>query len=67
MEAFVRAAALEIAPQRVNPVSPTVLGESMAEYGDSLPGIRPVGVDVVAMAYARSIEGAETGRVLRVQ
>ena len=67
VEAFVRAAAIEIAPQRVNAVSPTVFAESMAEYGDSFPGIAPVGVDLVAAAYVRSIEGALTGQVFRVQ
>jgi NAD(P)-dependent dehydrogenase (short-subunit alcohol dehydrogenase family) len=67
VESFVRAAAIEIAPQRINAVSPTVFAESMAEYGDFFPGITPVGVDVVAAAYVRSIEGAETGQVFRVQ
>jgi hypothetical protein len=38
----------------------------MAEYGDFFPGITPVSVDMVAAAYVRSIEGAETGWVFRV-
>lgn len=33
MEAFVRAAALEIAPQRINAISPTVFTESLGKYG----------------------------------
>ncbi|MCV2489929.1 short chain dehydrogenase [Geodermatophilus sp. YIM 151500] len=66
VEGFVRAAAIEIAPQRINAVSPTVFAESMEQYGDSFPGITPVGVDVAAAAYVRSIEGAETGRVFHV-
>jgi NAD(P)-dependent dehydrogenase (short-subunit alcohol dehydrogenase family) len=67
VESFVRAAAVEIAPQRINAVSPTVFAESMAEYGDLFPGVTPVGVDVAAAAYVRSIEGAETGQVFLVQ
>ena len=67
VESFVRAAAIEIAPQRVNAVSPTVFAESMAEYVDLFPGVTPVGVDLAAAAYVRSIEGAETGQVLLVQ
>ena len=67
VESFVRAAAIEIAPQRVNAVSPTVFSESMAEYGDLFPGVTPVDVDRAAAAYVRSIEGAETGQVLLVQ
>ena len=67
VESFVRAAAIEIAPQRVNAVSPTVFTESMAEYGDLFPGVAPVDVDLAAAAYVRSIEGAETGQVFLVQ
>ena len=67
VESFVRAAAIEIAPQRINAVSPTVFAESMAEYGDLFPGVTPVGVDMAAAAYVRSIEGAETGQVFLVQ
>jgi NAD(P)-dependent dehydrogenase (short-subunit alcohol dehydrogenase family) len=67
VESFVRAAAIEIAPQRINAVSPTVFTESMAVYGDLFPGVTPVGVDVAAAAYVRSIEGAETGQVFLVQ
>jgi uncharacterized protein YbjT (DUF2867 family) len=48
-------------------VSPTVFIESMAEYGDLFPGVTPVGVDVAAAAYVRSIEGAETGQAFLVQ
>ena len=67
VESFVRAAAIEIAPQRVNAVSPTVFTESMATYGDLFPGVTPVDVDVAAAAYVRSVEGAETGQVFLVQ
>ena len=67
VESFVRAAAIEITPQRVNAVSPTVFTESMAEYGDLFPGVAPVDVDLAAAAYVRSIEGAETGQVFLVQ
>lgn len=38
VESFVRAAAIEITPQRVDAVSPTVFTESMAEDGDLFPG-----------------------------
>ena len=67
VESFVRAAALEISPQRVNAVSPTVFAESMPKYEAYFPGITPVGLDLVSRAYVRSLEGAETGRVFRVQ
>ncbi|GGL15548.1 short chain dehydrogenase [Planomonospora parontospora] len=63
VEAFVRAAAIEIAPQRVNAVSPTVFTESLDDYGDHFPGFPPVGLADVAAAYVRSVEGAQTGQV----
>jgi NAD(P)-dependent dehydrogenase (short-subunit alcohol dehydrogenase family) len=66
VESFVFAAALEIAPQRVNAVSPTVLTESLDHYGDFFPGIPPVDLADVAWAYVRSVEGAETGRIFRL-
>jgi NAD(P)-dependent dehydrogenase (short-subunit alcohol dehydrogenase family) len=66
VESFVLAAALEIAPQRINAVSPTVLTESLVDYGDVFPGIPPVDLADVAQAYVRSVEGAETGRIFRL-
>ncbi|QOV41582.1 short chain dehydrogenase [Streptomyces ferrugineus] len=63
VEAFVRAAAIEIAPQRINAVSPTVFTESLAKYGDFFPGMPPVDLADVARAYVRSVEGAQTGQV----
>lgn len=63
MEAFVRAAALEIAPQRINAISPTVFTESLGKYGAFFPGIPSVDLAEVAQAYVRSIEGADTGRI----
>ncbi|MGW5642996.1 short chain dehydrogenase [Saccharopolyspora sp. NPDC003752] len=63
LDAFVRAAAIEIAPQRINAVSSTIFTESVEKYGDFFPGVRPVDVADVAQAYVRSIEGAQTGQV----
>ena len=63
VEAFVRAAAIEIAPQRINAVSPTIFTESVADYGPYFPGMPPVDLADVALAYVRSVEGAQTGQV----
>jgi NAD(P)-dependent dehydrogenase (short-subunit alcohol dehydrogenase family) len=63
VEAFVRAAAIEIAPRRVNAVSPPVFTESLAAYGGVFPGMQPVDLAVVTRAYVRSVEGAQTGQV----
>ncbi|RII15715.1 short chain dehydrogenase [Streptomyces sp. YIM 130001] len=63
LESFVRAAAIEISPQRVNAVSPTVFTESLGDYGAFFPGMAPVDLADVAQAYVRSVEGAQTGQV----
>lgn len=64
VEAFVRGAAIEISPRRVNAISPTVFTESLVDYADFFPGERPVDLHWVTQAYVRSIEGALTGQVL---
>ncbi len=67
LEAFVRAAAIEL-PRglRINVISPTVLTESMPAFGPFFRGFEPVPASRVALAYSRSIEGAQTGQVYRV-
>jgi NAD(P)-dependent dehydrogenase (short-subunit alcohol dehydrogenase family) len=67
VEGFVRAASIEL-PRglRINAVSPTMLTESKAVYGPYFPGFESVPAARVALAYARSVEGPQTGRVYRV-
>lgn len=66
VESFARAAALEIAPARINVVSPTLVTESIGKAGHLFPGIQPVDARTVADAYVRSIEGGETGQIYRL-
>jgi hypothetical protein len=67
LEGFVRGAAIEL-PRgiRNNVVSPTVLTEAMDAYAPYFRGFEPVTGQRAAMAYLRSVEGAQTGRVYRV-
>lgn len=67
-EGFVAAAAIEL-PRglRINAISPTVLTESMSSYGPFFLGPAPVPAARVALACQLSMEGAQTGRVYRVQ
>jgi NAD(P)-dependent dehydrogenase (short-subunit alcohol dehydrogenase family) len=51
---------------RINLISPTVLSESLAAYGDFFPGFPSVPAAAVAQAYRRSIEGVQTGRIYPV-
>lgn len=66
VEGFARAAALELAPIRVNVVNPTLLTESIATFGHLFPGETPVPAALVANAYLRSIETVETGQIYRL-
>jgi hypothetical protein len=67
IESFARAAAIEL-PRglRINAVSPTVFEESMGSYGPFFRGFDPVPVARAARAFARSIEGRQTGQVYKV-
>ncbi len=68
LESFVRSAALELpAGQRINAVSPTVVAESMGEFGAYFRGFDAVPVKRVALAYSKSVEGAQTGQVYTVE
>lgn len=67
LDAFVKAAAIEL-PRglRVNSVSPTVLVEAMGSYAPYFRGFKPVAGAEVALAYAKSVEGLQTGQTFIV-
>lgn len=62
IRAFVKSAAIEM-PRgiRINSVSPNVLQESLGKYGDFFAGFEAVPAKRVALAYRKSVEGAQTG------
>ena len=64
---FVAGAAIEMPrSQRINVVSPGLLQASVGRYGNWFPGHEPVSSDRVGRAYAKSVEGAITGKVIIV-
>ncbi|SDA86624.1 NAD(P)-dependent dehydrogenase, short-chain alcohol dehydrogenase family [Pseudomonas sp. NFACC15-1] len=67
LDSFVRAAAIEL-PRglRVNSVSPNVLLEAMDKYAPYFRGFKPVPAVDVALAYAKSVEGLQTGQTFHV-
>lgn len=66
IEAFVRAAAVELTRDiRINVVSPNVVEDAPA-YFPYFPGQIPVSMKQVAQGYVRSVLGAGTGQVIRV-
>ena len=67
IEGFVRAAAIELdRGLRINAVSPNVVQESMAAYAPYFRGFEAVPAARAALAYSRSVEGAQTGQVYKV-
>ncbi|MFM9437773.1 NAD(P)-dependent dehydrogenase (short-subunit alcohol dehydrogenase family) [Janthinobacterium sp. CG_23.3] len=67
VEGFARGAAIEL-PRglRINVVNATVLEESLDSYGPYFHGFEAAPASRVALAYSRSVEGAQTGQVYRV-
>lgn len=67
LESFVRAAAIELARGlRINLVSPSVFTESLGSYGPFFIGFESVPVARAARAFARSVDGRQTGQIYRV-
>jgi NAD(P)-dependent dehydrogenase (short-subunit alcohol dehydrogenase family) len=68
VNAFVMAAAIEMPRgQRINAVSPGVIEEAMEVYAPYFRGFEPVPAVRAALAYSKSVEGARTGVVFRVE
>ena len=67
LEGFVKGAAIEMPKKmRINLVSPTVVTEAMGVYGDYFRGYESVSAAQVALAYSKSVEGAQNGQVYKV-
>lgn len=67
IESFAKSAAIEL-PRglRINVVSPSVLTESLPSYGPYFYGFESVPAERVARAYSKSVEGAQTGLIYKV-
>jgi NAD(P)-dependent dehydrogenase (short-subunit alcohol dehydrogenase family) len=67
VEGFARGAAIEL-PRglRINVVNPTVVEESLDTYGPYFRGFEAAPASRVALAYSRSVEGAQSGQIYRV-
>ncbi|MUO43007.1 short chain dehydrogenase [Agrobacterium vitis] len=64
---FILGAAIEMSRGiRINVVSPGLLDVSVPRYGEWFPGHEPVSSKRVGLAYAKSVEGAITGKVIVV-
>lgn len=67
LNGFVRGAAIEMQRGiRINIVSPTIVTESLDQYGDYFRGYESIPAKHVALAYCKSVEGAQTGQIYKV-
>jgi NAD(P)-dependent dehydrogenase (short-subunit alcohol dehydrogenase family) len=67
VEAFVRAAAIELDKGiRINAVSPDVV-EASPQYFPYFPGHIPVTMDRVVNGYLKAVLGAHTGQVIKIR
>lgn len=67
LHSFVLSAAIELKRGlRVNAVSPTLVADSVDDYGYLFPGMQPVAMDELVGAYIACIEGRGTGEILRM-
>ena len=68
LNSFVKAASIELDRGiRVNAVSPTVITESLPKSAQFFRGFRSVPAQIAALAYAKSVEGLQTGMVYEVK
>lgn len=67
VESFAKAAAQELAPVRVNVVSPTVIAEAGPGAKKMFAGDPGVPAATAALAFVRSVERQETGQVYEVR
>lgn len=67
IHSFVKAAALELSRgQRINVVSPGLVEGSVDKYADYFPGHNPIPWAKVINGFVRSIEGKNTGEIIRI-
>lgn len=67
IEGFVRSAAVDMPKGvRINVVSPTLVHQSVANYAPLFRGYEPIDATIVAKAFVRSVEGLQTGQIMKV-
>jgi NAD(P)-dependent dehydrogenase (short-subunit alcohol dehydrogenase family) len=67
LHSFVLSAAIELQRGlRINAVSPTMVADSVKDYGHLFPGMEPVPMHRLVAAYVRCVEGRRTGEIIRL-
>ena len=67
IHSFVKAVALELwGKYRINVVSSGLVEDSVAKYADYFPGHNPIPMPKIVNGYVKSIEGHDTGLIIRM-
>jgi NAD(P)-dependent dehydrogenase (short-subunit alcohol dehydrogenase family) len=67
IHSFVKAASLELKNGiRINAVSSGLVEDSVEKYASYFPGHKPIAMQAVINGYAQSVEGGETGEIIRI-
>lgn len=68
IDSFTKASAIEMPNGlRINTVSPGVITEALPHYAPYFRGFEPVPAAKAARAYAKSVEGLQTGQIYHIQ
>ncbi|MCG8615915.1 MAG: short chain dehydrogenase [Desulfobacterales bacterium] len=66
IHSFVKAAALELPPLRINVVSSGLVEYAVDKYRDYFPGHNPIPMAKVVNGYVKSVLGHNTGEIIRM-
>lgn len=67
LHSFVLSASIELSRNiRINAVSPSLVEDSVKDFGHLFPGLQPVSMDRIVKAFTKTIEDNINGQILRV-
>ena len=66
IHSFVKAAALELPPVRINVVASGLVEDAVDHYAPYFPGHNPIPMWKVVNGFVKAVEGADTGKIIRI-
>lgn len=67
LHSFVLSASIELPRKiRINAVSPSLIEDSVKDFGHLFPGLEPVSMDRIVSAFVETVDNKNTGQILRV-
>jgi NAD(P)-dependent dehydrogenase (short-subunit alcohol dehydrogenase family) len=67
LHSFVLSASIELPRNiRINAVSPSLIEDSVKDFGHLFPGLQPVSMDRIVKAFTKTVEDTVSGQILRV-